>query len=200
VTSQPLKLAFLASRNGTSARAMIAAIKAGELPAEARLMVSNNKGAGALVHAAEEGVETLCLPTQSDPAGADAKLCAALEAAGVDLVILSGYLRRLGPKTLERFAGRVLNIHPGPLPAFGGEGMYGRKVHEAVIASGASESGVAIHVVDEEYDHGPVIAQRPVPVLPGDDATALEARVTSVEPAFYLETVKAIATGALRLP
>lgn len=198
--SQPLKLAFLASRNGSSARAMIAAIQAGELPAEPRLMVSNNRNAPALAFAAEAGVEALCIPTQADPEAADVQLRAALEAADVDLVILSGYLRRLGPRTLDRFAGRVLNIHPGPLPAFGGEGMYGRRVHEAVIAAGAPASGVAIHVVDEEYDHGPVVAQRAVPVEPGDTAETLEARVTAIEPAFYLETVQRIASGELKLP
>jgi phosphoribosylglycinamide formyltransferase-1 len=200
VTSTPLKLAFLASRNGSSARAMIAAIQVGELEAEPRLMISNNRSAPVLAFAAEAGVPTLCIPTKDDPKAADAALCEALEAAGVDLVILSGYLRRLGPQTLERFAGRVLNIHPGPLPAFGGEGMYGRRVHEAVIAAGARQSGVAIHVVDEEYDHGPVVAQSAVPVLPGDTAETLEARVTSFEPRFYLETVKAIARGELKLP
>lgn len=200
MTVPPLKIGFLASRNGSSARAMIAAIKAGDLPAQARLMVSNNRKAPVLAFAAEAGVEALCIPTQADPDAADAQLCAALEAAGVELVILSGYLRRLGPKTLERFAGKVLNIHPGPLPAFGGEGMYGRRVHEAVIAAGAPASGVAIHVVDEEYDHGPVVAQRAVPVEPGDTAETLEARVTAVEPAFYLETVQRIARGELKLP
>lgn len=200
MTVPPLKIGFLASRNGSSARAMIAAIKAGDLPAQARLMVSNNRKAPVLAFAAEAGVEALCIPTQADPDAADAQLCAALEAAGVEVVILSGYLRRLGPKTLERFAGKVLNIHPGPLPAFGGEGMYGRRVHEAVIAAGAPASGVAIHVVDEEYDHGPVVAQRAVPVEPGDTAETLEARVTAVEPAFYLETVQRIARGELKLP
>lgn len=195
-----LKLGFLASRNGSSARAVIAAIEAGELAAEPRLMVSNNKGAAALAFATEHGVQALCIPTQADAAAADTRLCEALEAAGVELVVLSGYLRRLGPRTLARYAGKVLNIHPGPLPAFGGEGMYGRRVHEAVIAAGASESGVAIHIVDEEYDRGPIVAQRAVPVQPGDTAETLEARVTAVEPGFYVETLQGIASGELKLP
>src|SRR5581483_2038162 len=114
-------------------------------------------------------------------------------------VVLSGYLRQLGPRTLGRFQGRVLNIHPGPLPAFGGHGMYGRRVHEAVIAAGAPESGIAIHLVDEEYDRGPVIAQMAVPVEPGDTPQMLEARVTALEPGFFVQTLRRIAAGEIVL-
>ncbi len=198
--SQRLRLGFLASRNGSSARAIMAAIQSGALNAEVRLMVSNNRNAGALTFAAEQGAPALCIPTQADADAADETLRQALESAGVDLVILSGYLRRLGPKTLTRYRNRVLNIHPGPLPAFGGHGMYGRAVHEAVIAAGASESGACIHVVDEEYDHGPVIARRSVPVLAGDTASDLEARVTAIEPGFFVETLQRLSEGDLALP
>lgn len=195
-----LKLGFLASGNGSSARAVIRAIEAGALAAEARLLVSNNRSAPALAFAVEAGVPALCIPTQGDPQAADARLAEALASHGVELVVLSGYLRQLGPRTLGRYAGRVLNIHPGPLPQFGGHGMYGRRVHEAVIAAGASESGACIHLVDEEYDRGPVIARRAVPVEPGDTAATLEARVTAVEPQFYVETLRQIAEGAIVLP
>lgn len=197
--SRPLKLGFLASGNGSSARAILAAIKAGELAAEARLLVSNNKSAPALTFAAEEGVGALTIATQADPEAADARLAEALAAHGAEIIVLSGYLRQLGPRTLGRYAGRVLNIHPGPLPAFGGHGMYGRRVHEAVIAAGAAESGICIHLVDEEYDRGPVIARRSVAVEPGDTAETLEARVTGLEPGFFVETLGAIAEGRLSL-
>lgn len=200
MTSSPLKLGFLASKNGTSMRVIVDAARAGALPAEPRLVVSNNRKAAALEFAAERGVPSLVIPTQSDPAAADAALCEALEAAGVELVILSGYLRHLGPRTLGRYRNRILNIHPGLLPAFGGEGMYGRRVHEAVIAAGVTESGATIHAVDEIYDHGPVIERRTVPVLPGDTAEALEARVAAMEPGFFVETLARIASGDLRLP
>ncbi|MDB5444336.1 MAG: purN, partial [Phenylobacterium sp.] len=96
--------------------------------------------------------------------------------------------------------GRVLNIHPGPLPQFGGHGMYGRRVHEAVLAAGAAESGVTIHVVDEEYDHGPVVARKVVAVKPGDTVEALEERVRAAEPGFFVETLQRIARGELQLP
>ena len=200
MSNQPLKLGFLASKNGSSMRAMIDAIKAGELAAEPLLVVSNNKAAGALEFAAACGVPTLVIPTQADPEAADARLCEAMEAAGVELIIASGYLRRLGPKTLGRYRNRVVNIHPGALPAFGGEGMYGRRVHEAVIAAGVAESGVTIHAVDEIYDHGPVIAARAVPLEPGETAENLEARITALEPTFFVETLRRIADGELALP
>jgi phosphoribosylglycinamide formyltransferase-1 len=101
---------------------------------------------------------------------------------------------------LARYGGRILNIHPGPLPDFGGHGMYGRRVHEAVLTAGVPDSGVAIHLVDEEYDHGPVIARRSVPVMAGDTPEALEARVSALEPQFFVETLQRIARGDLPLP
>jgi len=162
-------------------------------------MVSNNKSAPALAFAAEQGIAALCIPTQPDPDIADARLADAMADRGVELIVLSGYLRQLGGKTLARYGGRILNIHPGPLPAFGGHGMYGRRVHEAVIAAGVSESGIAIHLVDEEYDRGPVVAQVAVPVTEGETAESLEARVTALEPGFFVETLRRIATGEIVL-
>jgi phosphoribosylglycinamide formyltransferase-1 len=192
---QSLKLGFLASGNGSSARAIVAAIRAGDLAAEARLLVSNNKSAAALAFAAEAGVPALCIATQANPEAADARLADEMAAHGVELIVLSGYLRQLGPRTLARYAGRILNIHPGPLPAFGGHGMYGRRVHEAVIAAGVAESGICIHLVDEEYDRGPVIARRSVPLEPLETAQSLEARVTALEPGFYVETLRELANA-----
>jgi phosphoribosylglycinamide formyltransferase 1 len=199
VISKPLKLGFLASRNGSSAQAVVAAIGAGELDAEARLLVSNNRSAPALVFAAEAGIAAFSIATQADPDAADAKLAQAMADHGVELIVLSGYLRQLGPRTLGRYSGRILNIHPGPLPAFGGHGMYGRRVHEAVIAAGVAESGICIHLVDEEYDRGPVIARMTAPVKPGDTAESLETRVTGLEPGFFVETLCQIARGEIVL-
>lgn len=198
--SSQLKLGFLASGAGSSAQAIVAAIEAGALAAEARLMVSNNRSAAALEFARQHGLAALCIPTQADPNAADAALAETLQAHGVNLVVLSGYLRQLGPQTLGRYAGRVVNIHPGPLPEFGGHGMYGRRVHEAIIAAGVQQSGVAIHVVDEEYDHGPVIARKVVPVERGDTPETLESRVRAAEPAFFVETLQRIASGEITLP
>ncbi|MDO8901864.1 MAG: formyltransferase family protein [Phenylobacterium sp.] len=200
MNNQTLNLGFLASRNGSSMQAILGAVASGALQAEPRLAVSNNRQAPALAHAAAAGVPTLHIPTRSDPEAADRALTAAMVEAGVNLVILSGYLRRLGPVFLQRFHGRVLNIHPGPLPEFGGEGMYGRRVHEAVIAAGATASAAVIHVVDGEYDHGPEVARLIVPLEPGETAESLESRITALEPTFYLRTLQDIARGERVLP
>jgi phosphoribosylglycinamide formyltransferase-1 len=195
-----LRLGFLASNAGSSMRAIVGAIERGELDAEPRLVVSNKADAGALAFAREHGVPSRCIPTLKHPETADAKLAGALREAGAELIVLSGYLRRLGPLTLAAYAGRVLNIHPGPLPQFGGEGMYGRRVHEAVLASGAGQSGVCVHIVDEEYDHGPVLARLTTPLQAGDTAEDLERRVTAAEPGFFVDTLRAVADGRLALP
>jgi phosphoribosylglycinamide formyltransferase 1 len=195
-----IRLAFLASNNGSGMRAVLTAIGNGELDARAMLVVSNRKAAPAIEFARGHGVPTLIIPTLTDPDLADAHLTAALDGAGADLVVLSGYLRKLGPRVLEAFEDRVLNIHPALLPRHGGAGMYGRRVHEAVIAAGDTVSGASVHLVDGEYDHGEVLARVEVPVLAGDDARSLEARVTAAEPALLVETLKSIIAGRLRLP
>jgi phosphoribosylglycinamide formyltransferase 1 len=198
-----LRLGFLASHAGTSMRAIVEAIEAGRLDAKAVAAISNNADAAALGFAREHGVPALHVSkttTGSDDA-ADAEILAALDGAGADLVILSGYLRMVGPKTLERFRGRVLNVHPALLPKHGGKGMYGRFVHEAVIASGEPLSGASVHVVDEVYDHGPVISQRTVPVSADDSPQTLAARVVAVEGPLFVETLQAIvARGGAVLP
>lgn len=200
-----LNLGFLASGNGSSARAVIQAAADGRLSAQPRLMVSNRKDAPALDYARERGVAALHIATTPDADAADARLAEALVAHGVDFVILSGYLRLLGPKVLARFEGRILNIHPGLLPQFGGHGMYGMRVHEAVIAAGVAQSGATIHLVDGEYDHGAVVAQRVVAVEPGDTPASLQARITAQEPEFFVETLARLTAGEisvreLRLP
>ena len=181
-------------------RVILQAIAQSDLAAEARLVVSNNRNASALAYAEAAGVETAWIPTKHDPQAADLALTEAMADAGVNLVILSGYLRRLGPIFLERFRGRVLNIHPGPLPAFGGEGMYGRRVHEAVIAKGLGQSAAVIHLVDGEYDHGPEVARLELALAPNETAESLEARLTALEPGFYLRTLQEIARGERVLP
>ncbi len=195
-----MRLGFIASNNGSSMRAIVAACREGRLDAEPALVVSNRRESRALAFAAEQGVANLCIPTIKDPDVADTALAAALRGGGVELVVLSGYLRKLGPRTLAAYRGRVLNVHPALLPAFGGQGMYGRRVHEAVLAAGVAETGATVHVVDEEYDHGPPVAQVRVPVLANDTAEAIEARVMAAEPGLFLDTLRRIAQGELKLP
>jgi phosphoribosylglycinamide formyltransferase-1 len=195
-----MNLAFLASNNGSSLRAIVAGIEAGRLSAKPCLVVSNRKAAPALAFARDHGIATLCIPTTADPTAADERLAAALRRAGADLVILSGYLRKLGPATLDAFGGRILNIHPALLPSYGGQGMYGRRVHEAVVAAGDRETGATVHLVDDEYDHGAVVAQVRVPVEPGETAEGVEQRVMAAEPGLFVETLARIASGELILP
>jgi phosphoribosylglycinamide formyltransferase-1 len=200
VKLHPLQLGFLASNNGSGMRGIVAAIEAGDLAGEARLLVSNRREAPALRFATDHGFATRFIPTVSDPDAADAALAAALTDAGVELVVLSGYLRKLGPKTLKAYANRVLNVHPSLLPNYGGPGMYGRRVHDAVAASGDGVSGATVHIVDGEYDQGPVVASRSTPLAPGDDAAAIEAKVTALEPDLLVDVLRRISSGALTLP
>ena len=192
-----MKLAFLASGNGSSLRAILAAIADGRLVAEARLVVSNRKESPALDFARGQGLAAQFIPTVPDAEAADRALAAALLHSGAEWVILSGYLRKLGPRTLKAFDGRILNIHPALLPNFGGKGMYGRKVHEAVRASGATQSGATLHLVDGEYDHGAVVAQVTVPVQVTDTVEDIEARVMAAEPALFVRTLMKISAGSL---
>ena len=200
--NQHLRLGFLASHGGSGMRAILAAIRAGTLAAEARLAISNNADAPALQAARAEGLATrhISAATAGDAVAADRAIAEAMAAAGVNLIVLSGYLRRLGPVTLGRFRNRILNIHPSLLPRHGGQGLYGRHVHEAVLASGDRTTGASIHLVDGDYDTGPVIAQREVPVQPGDSMADIEARVRAAEPGLYVETLQRIACGDIALP
>lgn len=197
-----LKLGFLASHGGSSMRAIVTAIWAGRLDAEARLVISNNGDSPALAFARESGLEARHISTRTEGSAdaADAAICDAMRAAGAELIVLSGYLRKLGPCVLEAYRHRILNIHPALLPKYGGEGMYGRRVHEAVIAAGDTVSGATIHLVDADYDTGPILARVEVPSHPGDTVEALEQRVMAAEPAFFVQTLRAIAEGELKLP
>lgn len=197
---QTLKLGFLASTNGSGMRAIVHAIEAGELTAEARILVTNRRGVPALDFAAQHAVPSRVIPTLHDPDAADAALADALAGAGVELVILSGYLRKLGPRTLAAFPNRILNIHPALLPRFGGQGMYGRRVHAAVAAAGEGVTGASVHLVDGEYDQGPVIASRRVALARGDDPETIERKVTAVEPELFVDTLRRICRGEVILP
>jgi len=194
-----LRLGFLASHTGTSLRAIVAAIAEGALEAEAVLVVSNNADAPALAFAREQGLPAkhLSATTEGSPEAADLAIVGAMDSAGADLIVMSGYLRKLGPETLRRFEGRVLNIHPALLPRHGGQGMYGRRVHEAVLRDGDDVTGATVHLVDGEYDHGRILLQRAVPVLPDDTAAALAARVFAAECGLLPEAIARIAAGTL---
>jgi phosphoribosylglycinamide formyltransferase-1 len=192
-----VKIGVLASHEGTTLQAMLDACASGSLPASVVLVISNNSGSGALRRATAAGVPALHLSgtAHPDPAELDAAIRDALVEAGVDVVFLAGYMKRLGPKVLEAFAGRILNTHPALLPKFGGAGMYGMNVHRAVLAAGERESGPSVHLVDGDYDTGAVLSQRRVPVLPGDTPETLAARVQECERALVVDVFADLATG-----
>ncbi len=194
-----LRLGVLASHEGTTLQAVLDACARGALQAQVAVVISNNSGAGALERARAAGVPARHLSGQThpDPDALDGAVRGALTEHAVDLVLLAGYMRKLGPRTLEEFRGRVVNTHPALLPKFGGQGMYGARVHAAVLAAGEKVSGVSVHLVDAEYDTGPVIAQAEVPVVPGDTADSLAMRVREREREFLVEVLAEIAASDL---
>ena len=162
------------SGGGTNLQALLDALQDSKVARVARV-ISNRPDAGALARARTAGVPTTVLRDTKDPQ----ELHAALGDA--HLVVLAGYLKLVHPSVVARFRGRMINIHPALLPDFGGKGLYGHRVHEAVLASGAKQSGPTVHFVDEEFDRGPIIAQERVPVMPGDTPETLAARVLEAE-------------------
>ena len=193
------RIAVLASGGGTNLQAILDHLdKLGERRrGDVVLVASDRADAGALTRARARHVATEALATPRRVEGA--ALGTVLERSGAELVVLAGYLRRIPDDVVRRYAERMINVHPALLPSFGGAGMYGMRVHEAVLASGATVTGVTTHFVDEEYDRGPIIAQWPVPVLTGDDSAILAARVLRVEHVLYPRVVDAVAGGRLTL-
>ena len=161
------------------------------------LVASNRPDAGALDRAARAGVERAVLQSPHAPDGD--LLDDVLARHAIDLVALAGYMRLIPDSVTRAYRGRMLNVHPALLPDFGGRGMYGARVHRAVLSANAPLSGPSVHFVDEVYDHGPVIAQWPVPVLPADDEHALAARVLRAEHLLYPRVVDAVAGGEVQL-
>ena len=178
-----LALAILASGAGTTAQAVIDACASGRIDGEVALVISNNSEAPVLARAATAGIPTrhLSRATHPQPDELDAALVQAAQAAGATHVLLAGYMRPLGQAMLEAFAGRIYNTHPALLPAHGGRGMYGERVHAAVLAAGDQRSGATVHLVTADYDAGPIVAAVEVPVLPGDDVASLAERVRAAE-------------------
>lgn len=183
----PMRLAVFASGGGTNFQAILDAIEQGTLPATPVCCVSNTPEAGALARAERHDVPThVVRPGEHEnPAAFGRALLDVLTAHDVTFVALAGYMVKIPPAVVDAYRGRMTNVHPALLPAFGGQGMYGMHVHEAVIEYGVHWSGVTVHLVDEEYDHGPVVLQEPVPVYADDTPETLAERVQSVEHRLY---------------
>lgn len=187
------RIAVLASGGGSNLQAIVDYLAArGEQRAgDVSLVVAGRESAGALERARRHGIPAAV--------AAPAALGDLLDRHRIDLVVLAGYLSLVPEPVTERFAGRMLNIHPALLPAFGGHGLYGARVHRAVLESGARVSGATVHFVDAHYDRGPIVAQWPVPVLAGDTAESLAARVLRVEHLLFPRVVDAVARGVVAL-
>jgi len=187
----PSRLAVLASGRGSNLQAIIEHFDslARERVATVSLVASNRADAPALLLAETASIDIAHFNANDD----GSELLELLRKFRIDLVVLAGYLKRIPPKVIREYAGRIMNIHPALLPAFGGEGMYGARVHEAVIASGAEETGVTVHLVDDDYDRGPIIAQWRVPIEKSDTADSLAARVLNVEHTVYPRAVEMVA-------
>jgi formyltetrahydrofolate-dependent phosphoribosylglycinamide formyltransferase len=185
-----MRVGVLASGGGTNLQALLDTCR-DPAPARIALVISNNPRAKALERAHRAGVETAVL---NDPSDAR-ELVELLRSHETDLVVLAGYLKLVPPVVVEAYRDRMINIHPALLPSFGGKGMYGRRVHEAVLASGATISGATVHLVTAEYDRGPIVAQWPVPIAPEDSPESLATRVLEVEhqllPAVVLAAARA---------
>lgn len=192
-----MRLAVLASHGGSILQAVMDAAASGELRAEVVLVISNNSSSGAISRARGAGIATahLSTATHPDPDRLDAAMVQALRDVRADWVLLAGYMKKLGPRMLASFRHRIVNTHPALLPKFGGAGFYGRRVHEAVLAAGDLESGATVHLVDEHYDAGPILAQVRVPVREGDDAGALEERVKVAERKLVIATLAELAAS-----
>ncbi len=190
------RLALLASGGGSNLQAIADHLDAlgAASPATIELVLSDRADAGALERARARGVAAVHVPR-----GADDSMLAELERHRITHIALAGYLRLIPHEVVKAYHGRMLNVHPALLPAFGGPGMYGRKVHEAVLAAGVRVSGPTVHFVDERYDEGPIVAQWPVPVREGDTVETLAARVLIAEHRIYPQCVAALCAGTLHL-
>ncbi len=196
-----LALGIFASGRGSNFQAIVYAIQEKKLSAQVKVLISNNPEAGAIVFAKTQDIPVEVISSQDFP-NRDSfvrKLVQTLESYGVNFIALAGYLKRIPPEIVRLYPNRILNIHPALLPSFGGKGMYGLKVHEAVLAYGCKVTGVTIHLVNEEYDAGPIVLQQCVPVLEDDTPETLAERVLQVEHILYPTALQLFAENRIRV-
>jgi phosphoribosylglycinamide formyltransferase-1 len=196
-----LHLGVLASGRGSNLQSIVDASEKGELDAAVKVVISNNSKAYALERARNHGIPAVHLShKQFETAEAfDRAFLETLSQYEVELIVLAGYMKLISSRIVQAYRNRILNIHPALLPSFGGKGMYGIHVHEAVIETGAKISGVTVHIVDEQYDHGPIVLQKAVPVLDEDTPESLAARILPEEHRAYPEAIQLFAQKRIRV-
>jgi len=195
------RCAVFASGGGTNFQALLDRKSAGDLHVDFALVVGNNSSAKAFDRARANGIKILHIAPShfADDDIYSKQLSAALREAETELIILAGYMKKLPSSIVREYRNKIINIHPALLPAFGGKGMYGMNVHRAVLEYGAKVTGVTVHFVDEEYDHGPVIMQETVPVMDDDDENTLAARVLKAEHETYWRAVESVAQEKIQV-
>jgi phosphoribosylglycinamide formyltransferase 1 len=199
--SRVLRLAVLVSGEGTTLEGLADAIDGGHLPASIVLVVADRPHAPAIERARRRGIPTVVLPMRGTPGATWADhLDSALHERRAELVLLAGFLSIVPDDWLDRWVGRVINIHPSLLPKYGGRGFYGRHVHEAVLAAGEPETGASVHLVTRSVDAGPVLAQARLPIGASDTPETLRARLRPIELDLLAQTIRRFADGSLPLP
>lgn len=194
-----MNIAFLASHNGSAANAITNACHTGVLNAVPKLLISNNPDAGVLLWAKDIDIPTHVINVKNTN-DIDERISELFLQHHIDIVVCSGYMKLIGAKTIAAVSGKILNVHPALLPLYGGKGMYGRHVHQSIFDNKDKQTGITIHLVDGEYDHGAIVAQKTIPLDVGDDVDIIEAKVKAAEPEFYIEVLQKIISGKIKLP
>lgn len=197
MTDKPI-ISFLASHGGSSAKFLIAAMRNGELDAQPGILITNNRDSPIFHWCLDNGsnVRHISSKTHRGEEGADEAITTVMRDANTRWVVCSGYMKVIGPHMLRAFAGQILNIHPALLPKFGGKGMYGDHVHQAVLQAKEHETGATVHLVSHGIDEGPIVLQSKVPVLADDTVETLRQRVQATEPGLYLQALRKLLAAA----
>lgn len=194
---EKMRICFCASHGGSNMQAILDAIQAGTLLAEASLLITNNSQSYAKERAATFGMPAYHLSGKTNPDNLNEAIMERLRSHNANIIVLAGYMKKLDDSIIDFVEGRVLNIHPALLPKFGGEGMYGMNVHNAVISAGEKVSGASVHLVNNHYDEGRILNQMQCEVLPNDTPEELAARVLQIEHIIYTDTLIKITNGEI---
>ena len=199
--AESISLGILASHGGSNLQAIMDACDNGSLKANVAVVVSNNSGSLAMRRARKSGIPAyhLSSSTHSDDGDLDVAIKNILKKYNVDLIILAGYMKKIGPSVLRTFHNRVINSHPALLPKYGGKGMYGDRVHKAVVKAKSTETGISIHLVDEHYDHGQIISQKIIAVDSAEGVEFVKKKVQKHEHRFWVTTLNKIQKGEIDL-